>query len=116
MAAPSAAGPLKVPSSGIGEPSTPSKPKLAALANGAAVPDISSPHELTAFVETLLEQLDTRFEEMSNEILDRSSASPAARVLPVLAPLTHPGPNEINGPGVGPRRRVGQWKHYLVHE
>ncbi|EAU85255.1 hypothetical protein CC1G_10041 [Coprinopsis cinerea okayama7 len=38
----------------------------------AIVPkDISSPHELTAFVENLLEQLDTKFDEMSNQILDR---------------------------------------------
>lgn len=51
--------------------------------------DISSPHELTAFVsdckclsidvtsfylqvETLLEQLDAKFDEMSTQILDRS--------------------------------------------
>ncbi|KAG9315372.1 hypothetical protein JVU11DRAFT_4518 [Chiua virens] len=33
--------------------------------------EISSPHELTAFVETLLEQLDTKFDEMSSQILDR---------------------------------------------
>ncbi|KAJ7220296.1 heat shock factor binding protein 1-domain-containing protein [Mycena pura] len=33
--------------------------------------DISSPHELTAFVESLLEQLDTKFDEMSTQILDR---------------------------------------------
>ncbi|OCH94819.1 hypothetical protein OBBRIDRAFT_788825 [Obba rivulosa] len=33
--------------------------------------DISSPHELTAFVETLLEQLDSKFDDMSNQILDR---------------------------------------------
>ncbi|KAF8526211.1 heat shock factor binding protein 1-domain-containing protein [Hysterangium stoloniferum] len=33
--------------------------------------DISSPHELTAFVETLLGQLETRFEDMSAQILDR---------------------------------------------
>ncbi|KAI0043750.1 hypothetical protein FA95DRAFT_344879 [Auriscalpium vulgare] len=33
--------------------------------------DISSPHELTAFVETLLEQLDTKFDDMSSQILDR---------------------------------------------
>ncbi|KAG7100026.1 hypothetical protein E1B28_001812 [Marasmius oreades] len=32
---------------------------------------ISSPHELTAFVETLLEQLDSKFDEMSSQILDR---------------------------------------------
>ncbi|KAI6099738.1 heat shock factor binding protein 1-domain-containing protein [Pisolithus sp. B1] len=33
--------------------------------------EISSPHELTAFVETLLEQLDTKFDDMSSQILDR---------------------------------------------
>jgi len=33
--------------------------------------DISSPHELTAFVETLLENLDAKFDEMSSQILDR---------------------------------------------
>ncbi|KAF8622001.1 hypothetical protein AX15_007355 [Amanita polypyramis BW_CC] len=39
---------------------------------GAITPsDISSPHELTAFVETLLERLDANFDEMSNQILDR---------------------------------------------
>ncbi|KAN0126107.1 Heat shock factor binding protein 1 domain containing protein [Lactarius tabidus] len=42
----------------------PSKP----LANPS---DISSPHELTAFVETLLEQLDTKFDDMSSQIVDR---------------------------------------------
>ncbi|KAJ3711335.1 heat shock factor binding protein 1-domain-containing protein [Lentinula raphanica] len=35
------------------------------------VNNISSPHELTAFVETLLEQLDSKFDEMSSQILDR---------------------------------------------
>ncbi|EIW57492.1 uncharacterized protein TRAVEDRAFT_169335 [Trametes versicolor FP-101664 SS1] len=34
-------------------------------------PDISSPHELTAFVESLLEQLDQKFDDMSTQILDR---------------------------------------------
>ncbi|KAK0214096.1 heat shock factor binding protein 1-domain-containing protein [Armillaria fumosa] len=38
-----------------------------------AVKDISSPHELTAFVETLLENLDAKFDEMSTQILDRMS-------------------------------------------
>ncbi|KIK91195.1 hypothetical protein PAXRUDRAFT_150040 [Paxillus rubicundulus Ve08.2h10] len=33
--------------------------------------EISSPHELTAFVETLLEQLDAKFDDMSSQILDR---------------------------------------------
>ncbi|KAF8727175.1 hypothetical protein AX14_007521 [Amanita brunnescens Koide BX004] len=34
--------------------------------------DISSPHELTAFVESLLERLNSNFDDMSNQILDRS--------------------------------------------
>ncbi|KAJ7207020.1 hypothetical protein C8J57DRAFT_1099431 [Mycena rebaudengoi] len=42
--------------------------------------DISSPHELTAFVETLLEQLDTKFDEMSTQILDRSTDPNVHRV------------------------------------
>ncbi|KAF8727176.1 hypothetical protein AX14_007521 [Amanita brunnescens Koide BX004] len=33
--------------------------------------DISSPHELTAFVESLLERLNSNFDDMSNQILDR---------------------------------------------
>ncbi|KAI1797181.1 heat shock factor binding protein 1-domain-containing protein [Ganoderma leucocontextum] len=33
--------------------------------------DISSPHELTAFVESLLEELDQKFDDMSSQILDR---------------------------------------------
>ncbi|KIY49233.1 hypothetical protein FISHEDRAFT_41334 [Fistulina hepatica ATCC 64428] len=33
--------------------------------------DISSPHELTNFVEALLEQLDQKFDTMSTQILDR---------------------------------------------
>ncbi|KDQ07497.1 hypothetical protein BOTBODRAFT_38795 [Botryobasidium botryosum FD-172 SS1] len=33
--------------------------------------DISSPHELTAFVDVLLTQLETRFDEMSAQVLDR---------------------------------------------
>ncbi|KAI0806148.1 heat shock factor binding protein 1-domain-containing protein [Irpex lacteus] len=44
--------------------SSPSKPVV-------NTSDISSPHELTAFVETLLEQLDAKFDDMSNQILDR---------------------------------------------
>ncbi|KAF8629965.1 hypothetical protein AX17_005531 [Amanita inopinata Kibby_2008] len=35
--------------------------------------DISSPHELTAFVENLLEHLNSNFDEMSNQILERMS-------------------------------------------
>lgn len=34
--------------------------------------DISSPHELTAFVESVLGQLETRFDEMSSQIMERS--------------------------------------------
>jgi len=33
--------------------------------------DISSPHELTAFVETLLEQLEAKFDDVSSQILER---------------------------------------------
>ncbi|KAK1231888.1 hypothetical protein PQX77_004979 [Marasmius sp. AFHP31] len=39
--------------------------------NVGGLNNISSPHELTAFVETLLEQLDSKFDEMSNQILER---------------------------------------------
>ncbi|EIM88336.1 uncharacterized protein STEHIDRAFT_95469 [Stereum hirsutum FP-91666 SS1] len=72
----SAALPLKVTS-------TPSKPERtttpAATAStvgkqtsGVSDPsDISSPHELTAYVENLLEQLDAKFDDMSSQILDR---------------------------------------------
>ncbi|KAJ7760624.1 heat shock factor binding protein 1-domain-containing protein [Mycena maculata] len=73
-----AALPLKV------TPSTPAKglenerdktptPSIKAATSKATIGpgDISSPHELTAFVETLLEQLDTKFDEMSTQILDR---------------------------------------------
>ncbi|KAF9223331.1 hypothetical protein BS17DRAFT_706276 [Gyrodon lividus] len=74
---PSSALPLKVTPA-----STPARPTPASdVASGsrtptrqAAVPnpgEISSPHELTAFVETLLEQLDAKFDEMSSQILDR---------------------------------------------
>ncbi|TFK27836.1 hypothetical protein FA15DRAFT_635179 [Coprinopsis marcescibilis] len=41
---------------------------------GALAPkEISSPHELTAFVsvENILDQLDSKFEDMSSQILDR---------------------------------------------
>ncbi|PCH42359.1 hypothetical protein WOLCODRAFT_132340 [Wolfiporia cocos MD-104 SS10] len=74
MAPPSSAAlPLNV------NPSTsPSKPPAGspAPANASSKaatnpPDISSPHELTAFVESLLEQLDAKFDDMSTQILDR---------------------------------------------
>ncbi|KAH9974263.1 heat shock factor binding protein 1-domain-containing protein [Lactifluus volemus] len=75
MSSPQPAQPLKVAStngSSKGDGSRtprssspgPSKP----LANPG---DISSPHELTAFVETLLEQLDSKFDDMSSQIIDR---------------------------------------------
>ncbi|KAK0470658.1 hypothetical protein IW261DRAFT_1573093 [Armillaria novae-zelandiae] len=37
----------------------------------SGIGDISSPHDLTAFVKILLEQLDSKFNEMSTQILDR---------------------------------------------
>ncbi|EIW83594.1 hypothetical protein CONPUDRAFT_51277 [Coniophora puteana RWD-64-598 SS2] len=71
--------PLKVPSNTNATPSkattngsdpsgtrTPTRQPTAAIPN-----EISSPHELTAFVETLLEQLETKFDDMSTQILDR---------------------------------------------
>ncbi|KAJ1307553.1 hypothetical protein OPQ81_001650 [Rhizoctonia solani] len=33
--------------------------------------DITSPHELTVFIENLLNQVESGFDEMSNQILDR---------------------------------------------
>ncbi|KZP09043.1 hypothetical protein FIBSPDRAFT_874009 [Athelia psychrophila] len=70
---PSSALPLKVTPA-----STPMKPQAAPSRDITPTPiaplkpgEISSPHELTAFVETLLEQLDTKFDEMSSQILDR---------------------------------------------
>ncbi|EKM77992.1 hypothetical protein AGABI1DRAFT_114845 [Agaricus bisporus var. burnettii JB137-S8] len=78
---PSSALPLKVPSTPAknGEndkektPIPPSK-QISIAKSGTLVPgDISSPHELTAFVETLLEQLDTKFDDMSKQILERMS-------------------------------------------
>ncbi|KIP08034.1 hypothetical protein PHLGIDRAFT_88794, partial [Phlebiopsis gigantea 11061_1 CR5-6] len=62
---------------------TPSRPSTSSSSPSGATPaapngtkpaapsDISSPHELTAFVENLLEQLDAKFEDMSSQILDR---------------------------------------------
>jgi len=40
-------------------------------AKNLAPSDISSPHELTAFVETLLEQLEAKFDDVSSQILER---------------------------------------------
>ncbi|KAG8755395.1 hypothetical protein FRC14_004067 [Serendipita sp. 396] len=38
------------------------------------VEDITSPHELTAFVEQLLNQIEAKFDDMSGQILDRMNA------------------------------------------
>ncbi|KAG1830569.1 uncharacterized protein F5891DRAFT_333185 [Suillus fuscotomentosus] len=72
---PSTALPLKVTPA-----STPARASPQPSASGSKTPtkhaiatnpgEISSPHELTAFVETLLEQLDTQFDTMSSQILD----------------------------------------------
>ncbi|KAF8071574.1 heat shock factor binding protein 1-domain-containing protein [Lyophyllum atratum] len=66
---PSSALPLNVDRTPTPSFKQPSASKPSALAPA----DISSPHELTAFVESLLEQLDTKFDEMSSQILDRMS-------------------------------------------
>ncbi|KAH7106221.1 heat shock factor binding protein 1-domain-containing protein [Auriculariales sp. MPI-PUGE-AT-0066] len=76
------AAPLKV-TAGAGPSSTPTqskpgtpKPPQSASNSSSTVPptkpeDISSPHELTAFVEMLLGQLETKFDDMSNQLLER---------------------------------------------
>ncbi|KAI0775262.1 heat shock factor binding protein 1-domain-containing protein [Trametes elegans] len=51
--------------------STASSTTAGAAKPAPSPPDISSPHELTAFVESLLEQLDQKFDDMSSQILDR---------------------------------------------
>lgn len=110
MSSPLSAQPLKVTASGSSSKggdqggsrtptrgSSPRPPKP--LSNPA---DISSPHELTAFVrslpsfffrprhdrrtsqvETLLEQLDTKFDDMSSQIIERSAlpCSPLSCIL-----------------------------------
>ncbi|KAL5525849.1 hypothetical protein ACEPAG_7186 [Sanghuangporus baumii] len=72
----SSAKPLKTPSkvaNGSPTPSNEAPPSTAASASGAAVNpgDITSPHELTAFVENVLERLESRFDDMSSQILER---------------------------------------------
>jgi len=42
--------------------------------NLARPEDISSPHELTAFVESLLTSLETKFDDMSTQVLDRMTS------------------------------------------
>ncbi|CCM04318.1 uncharacterized protein FIBRA_06489 [Fibroporia radiculosa] len=69
--------PLNVNSSGTpsrpstSSPGSSSAATLTTTKNSATTSDISSPHELTAYVESLLEQLDTKFDDMSTQILDR---------------------------------------------
>lgn len=97
-AAPERSGTATPSASGAGKAATPA----------GAPPDISSPHELTAFVslshspllcrakaktdrrqvENLLEQLDSKFDEMSTQILDRSTSSR----LPILYLFYELGP------------------------
>ncbi|KAF9532678.1 heat shock factor binding protein 1-domain-containing protein [Crepidotus variabilis] len=78
MSKPASAQPLKVPatpskSTDNDKDKTPMPSKQSGPSKlGAIAPkDISSPHELTAFVETLLEQLDSKFDDMSSQILER---------------------------------------------
>ncbi|GJE85555.1 HSBP1 domain-containing protein [Phanerochaete sordida] len=80
MPPPSSALPLNVtpaatpsrPSPVVPSASGPTAPAAAPAKPAAAgSSDISSPHELTAFVENLLEQLDAKFDDMSSQILDR---------------------------------------------
>jgi len=58
--------------------------------------DISSPHELTAFVEKLLEQLETKFDDISTQILDRMTQM-SSRVDSLEAAIQ----DIINGDSVG---------------
>ncbi|PPQ95453.1 hypothetical protein CVT26_008472 [Gymnopilus dilepis] len=78
MPTPPSAQPLKVPATPskaleADKDKTPvaSKQQIPSKLGKIAPNDISSPHELTAFVETLLEQLETKFDDMSNQIIDR---------------------------------------------
>ncbi|KAF8339665.1 heat shock factor binding protein 1-domain-containing protein [Cantharellus anzutake] len=63
----------------INAPTTPTEPPTNnAELTSAPTPltrpeDATSPHELTAFVESMLTQLESRFDEMSGQIIDRMS-------------------------------------------
>ncbi|EPT05612.1 hypothetical protein FOMPIDRAFT_1034273 [Fomitopsis schrenkii] len=65
--------PLNVSAAGAPSksPAPSSSTATSTIAKNANPGDISSPHELTAFVESLLEQLDAKFDDMSSQILDR---------------------------------------------
>lgn len=87
-----ASTPAKAHEMGDKTPTPPTKQTTISASSGLAPTEISSPHELTAFVrvnplsgylygltretqvETLLEQLDSKFDEMSTQILDRSES------------------------------------------
>jgi heat shock factor-binding protein 1 len=68
---------LKVPSSSTLAAPVPSNAPLGGSADATKSnprpEDISSPHELTAFVETLLGQLEAKFDDMSSQILEKSA-------------------------------------------
>ncbi|KAF8871757.1 heat shock factor binding protein 1-domain-containing protein, partial [Infundibulicybe gibba] len=65
------ATPVRSAESGKDKSPTSSVKQQTKVAANIVPTDISSPHELTAFVETLLEQLDAKFDDMSSQILDR---------------------------------------------
>ncbi|KAF8896692.1 heat shock factor binding protein 1-domain-containing protein [Infundibulicybe gibba] len=65
------ATPVRSAESGKDKSPTSSVKQQTKVAANIIPTDISSPHELTAFVETLLEQLDAKFDDMSSQILDR---------------------------------------------
>ncbi|KAI5122549.1 hypothetical protein M0805_005276 [Coniferiporia weirii] len=75
----SSAKPLKISASTPSKPPAnspiPAKEAPSAAAStstsAANTSDITSPHELTAFVENLLEGLDAKFDDMSSQILER---------------------------------------------
>ncbi|KAI0734175.1 heat shock factor binding protein 1-domain-containing protein [Fomitopsis betulina] len=119
MPPPSSSPALPLNVSAAGAPS-----KLPAPSGSAAAPssaknanpgDISSPHELTAFVESLLEQLDTKFDDMSSQILDRMmqmstrvDALEAAIQDIINGDTVPPGPPSMpQSPGLAQRRSGG---------
>ncbi|KAH9838440.1 heat shock factor binding protein 1-domain-containing protein [Rhodofomes roseus] len=108
--------PLNVSASGA--PSKSPAPASAAAAVSSAkattTSDISSPHELTAFVETLLEQLDAKFDDMSSQILDRMMQMSTrvdaleAAIQDIINGDTAPGPPSMpQSPALAQRRSGG---------
>ncbi|KAG8858764.1 hypothetical protein FRB96_004901 [Tulasnella sp. 330] len=113
----SAAKPLKVSSltNGKSSSSAPTPPTARAAPNTSTAAksdlpnpeDISSPHELTMFVDTLLTQLEAKFDEMSTQVLDKMTAmSTRVDALEVaiqdlindthVTPLPTPGPSSLS--------------------